>query len=128
MPSSPRTEGAVLERPVTLRIGAAPSSLEQALDLVALHLDERVADWISTTLPAGVIRWSGNAQPHELRRLRNAAAQLEWPLTLERAPWEVRAAVGHFGAYREGVGLLVQRLRAAFDPAGVLVTGIDADS
>jgi len=124
----PRTEGAVLERPVTLRIGAAPSSLEQALDLVALHLDERVADWITTTLPAGVIRWSGDAQPHELRRLRNAAAQLEWPLTLERAPWELRAAVGHFGAYREGVGYLVQRLRAAFDPAGVLVTGIDAES
>ena len=124
----PKTEGALLERPVTLRIGAAPSSLEQALDLVALHLDERVADWITVTLPVGVIRWSGDAQPHELRRLRNAAAQLEWPLTLERAPRDVRAMVGRFGAYREGVGLLVQRLRAAFDPASVLVTEIDAPS
>ena len=113
---------------MTLRIGAAPSSLEQALDLVALHLDERVADWITVTLPVGVIRWSGDAQPHELRRLRNAAAQLEWPLTLERAPRDVRAMVGRFGAYREGVGLLVQRLRAAFDPASVLVTEIDAPS
>jgi glycolate oxidase FAD binding subunit len=124
----PKIEHAVLDRPVTLRVGADPTSLEQALDLVALHLDERVTDWLTATLTAGVIRWSGNAQPHELRRLRNAAAQLEWPLTLERAPWEVRAAVGRFGAYREGVGLLVQRLRAAFDPAGVLVTGIDATS
>ena len=111
---------------MTVRIGADPTSLERALDLVALHLDEQVADWLTATLPVGVIRWSGNAQPHELRRLRNAAAQLEWPLTLERAPWSVRATIGRFGAYREGVGLLVQRLRAAFDPAGVLVTGIDA--
>jgi FAD/FMN-containing dehydrogenase len=121
----PRTGRAVLDTPVTIRLGADPSALEQALDLVALHLDERVADWITATLPAGVVRWSGNAEPHELRRLRRAAAQLEWPMTLERAPAPVCAAVGHVGAYREGVVRIVRGLREAFDPAGVLLTSLD---
>ena len=31
-------------------------------------------------------------------------------MTLERAPWAVRRALGHFGAYREGVGQIVGRL------------------
>jgi len=48
------------------------------------------------------------------------------PLTLERAPWNVAAAVGHFGAYKDGVGALVSGLRRAFDPAGVLVIPVDA--
>ena len=43
------------------------------------------------------------------------------PLTLERAPWPVREQLGHFGAYREGVGQLVGALRETFDPAGVLL-------
>ena len=111
--------------PVTLRLGASPSSLEDALDLVALHLDERVADWIAVTIPAGVTRWSGSATAAALARLRRAAAAHEWPVTLERAPWDVRAAVGHFGAYREGVHRIVQGLRAAFDPAGILMAPLD---
>ena len=28
-------------------------------------------------------------------------------MTLERAPWPIRRALGHFGAYREGVGKIV---------------------
>ncbi len=124
----PRTRRAVLATPVTLRLGADPSALERALDLVALHLDERVADWLTATLPAGVVRWSGNAEAHALRRLRSAAAQLEWPMTLERAPWPILTAVGHFGAYRAGVVRIVRGLREAFDPAGVLVTSLDAAS
>jgi FAD/FMN-containing dehydrogenase len=124
----PRIARAVLETPVTFRLGADPSALERALDLIALHLDERVADWLTATLPAGVVRWSGNAEAHALRRLRSAAAQLEWPMTLERAPWPVRSEVGHFGAYREGVVRIVRGLREAFDPAGVFVTSLDAAS
>lgn len=116
---------AAAEPPVTLRLGTTPSSLEDALDLVALHLDERVADWITVSVPAGVVRWSGTATGDALARLRRAAAEREWPLTLERAPWEVRAVVGHFGAYREGVHRIVHGLRAAFDPARVLVTALD---
>jgi glycolate oxidase FAD binding subunit len=116
---------AVAEPPVTLRLGASPAALEDALDLLALHLDERVADWITVTVPAGAVRWSGAAMGDALTRLRRAAAEREWPVTLERAPWTVRAAVGHFGAYREGVHRIVQGLRAAFDPAGILVTPLD---
>jgi glycolate oxidase FAD binding subunit len=113
------------EPPTTLRLGASPATLEDALDLVALHLDERVADWIAVTIPAGVVRWSGSATAETLAGLRRTAAEHEWPMTLERAPWGVRSAVGHFGAYREGVHRLVQGLRAAFDPAGILVTPLD---
>ena len=44
-------------------------------------------------------------------------------MTLERAPWAVRRALGHFGAYREGVGQLVGRLRETFDPGQCLQRG-----
>jgi glycolate oxidase FAD binding subunit len=114
--------------PVTLRLGAEPTELDRALDLVALHLDERVADWIGVTVPAGTVRWSGSVEHDPLRRFRHAAAAQEWPVTVERAPWPVLERVGHFGAYREGVFRLVQGLRAVFDPAGVLVTPLDAAS
>jgi hypothetical protein len=61
-----------------------------------------------------------------LTKLRRALAAREVPLTLERAPWSVRSAVGHFGAYREGVGPLVAGLRRTFDPNGVLVQAAEA--
>jgi glycolate oxidase FAD binding subunit len=119
-------EGAAVA-PLTLRVGAMPDALEEALDLVALHLDEAVADWISATAPAGVLRWSGRVTPDTLLRFRTAAAEREWPVTLERAPWAVRSRVAHFGAYREGVLRLVNGLRRAFDPAGVLVAPLGAE-
>jgi len=107
--------------PTTLRLGALPGELDDALDLVAHHLPE---SWLSVTVPAGTVRWSGTAPADRIRLLRHAAAQREMPMTLERAPWDVRAACSHFGAYREGVSRLVSRLRTAFDPAGVLVAPI----
>jgi hypothetical protein len=110
------------EAPATVRLGALPASLEEALDLVALHLDEPVRDWVSVTVPAGTLRWSGRASAEALVRFRGAAAAREWPVTLERAPADVRARVGVFGSYREGAARLVGGLRAAFDPAGILVT------
>ncbi|MGD2136464.1 MAG: hypothetical protein PVF27_09900, partial [Gemmatimonadales bacterium] len=73
----------------------------------------------------GSIRWSGDASAEALLDLRAAAAMSGMPLTLERAPWRVRSAVGHFGAYREGVGSLVRGLRQVFDPAGTLVTAME---
>lgn len=114
--------------PVTLRTGALPSGLEDALDLVALHLDEAVRDWLTVTVPAGTIRWSGSAGVAPLVRFRDAAAAREWPVTVERAPWGTGARIGHFGAYREGVHRLVTGLRSAFDPAGILVTPLSGDA
>lgn len=105
----------------TLRLGTLPTSLDDALDLVEHHLPE---GWLSVGVGAGIVRWSGDATAERLKLLRRAAAQQEMPLTLERAPWEVRAQTGHFGAYREGVGRLVSALRHTFDPAGVLVVPV----
>lgn len=103
---------------VTLRLGALSSAMDDALDLLLHHLDEQ---WVMSGVGAGGLRWAGNAPADRVRLLRHAAAQREMPLTLERAPWPMREQLGHFGAYREGVGRLVNTLKDAFDPAGVLV-------
>jgi hypothetical protein len=71
------------------------------------------------------MRWAGDATADSVRTLRRLAAEREVPLTLERAPWALRQAVGHFGAYREGVGPLVTQLREVFDPGGRLVVAMD---
>jgi hypothetical protein len=60
-----------------------------------------------------------------LRAVRRAAASREIPMTLERAPWPLRRALGHFGAYREGVGQLVGRLRDSFDPGHSLSVALE---
>ena len=57
--------------------------------------------------------------------MRRAAAAREIPMTLERAPWSVRRALGHFGAYREGLGRLVDRLRDTFDPKQALSVALE---
>lgn len=108
--------------PITLRLGTVPAALEEALDLVDHHLGE---GWITAGLAPATIRWSGDAPLERLRLLRHRAAQHEMPITVERAPWATRSVLGHFGAYREGVGRLVRTLRQAFDPAGVLLAAIE---
>jgi len=111
-------------RPVTFRIGGVPAASDELLDL----LQHQVGDeWISAAPAAGAIRWSGDATVDRLQRLRRTLAALEVPLTLERAPWAVRTAVGHFGAYREGAGPLVAGLRRTFDPGGALVVATDGE-
>src|SRR5947199_212349 len=85
----------------------------------------RPPHWISASPAAGAIRWTGDASVDRLQRLRRTLAGLEVPLTLERAPWPLRGAVGHFGAYREGVGPLVAGLRRTFDPGGALVVATE---
>ncbi len=109
-------------RPVAFRIGGLPESGDELLDL----LQHQVGDeWISASPAIGAIRWGGETTPDRLRRLRRTLAGLEVPLTLERAPWPVRAAVGHFGAYREGVGPLVSGLRRTFDPGDAFVVAVE---
>ncbi len=110
--------------PVTLRLGTLPSGTDEALDLLAHHLEEGS---VAVSIPAGSVRWSGDSSVERIRLLRHAAAQREMPVTVERAPWGLRSALGHFGAYREGVGRITAALRRTFDPTGVLVVPLGED-
>jgi len=108
------TGRAALSGPIALRLGALAEGLDETLDLLSHHLDEGM---VSAGAGDGTVRWIGETGVDRVRALRKAAAAREIPLTLERAPWGFRKVVGHFGAYREGVGQLVQRLRETYDPS-----------
>jgi hypothetical protein len=108
--------------PVTLRLGVLGDGVDETIDLLAHDLDERL---LSAGAGHGMIRWTGDAPLERLRAVRRAAASREIPMTLERAPWPVRRALGHFGAYREGVGQLVGRLRDSFDPGQCLSVALE---
>lgn len=116
------TARAALSGQITLRLGALAAGLDETIDLVAHDLDEGL---LSAGAGDGTVRWSGEAPPERIRQLRRAAAAREIPMTLERAPWPVRHAVGHFGAYREGVGQLVHRLRESYDPGRRLSVALE---
>ncbi len=113
---------AALDAPVSLRLGVLPDGLPEALDLLGRVLDSGL---VSASAGRGGVRWSGSASAGAIRSLRHQLAEREIPLTLERAPWPLRRAVGHFGAYREGVGRLTARLRDVFDPHRLLVVPLD---
>ena len=104
---------AALGGPVTLRLGALSDGLDETIDLLRDRLDDGL---VSAGAGSGSIRWIGDAKPERVRLLRRQLADREIPLTLERAPWELRRILGHFGPYHEGVGVLVGRLRQSFDP------------
>jgi glycolate oxidase FAD binding subunit len=113
-----RAGEALATRTVTFRLGALPEGADELLDLVQHQIGD---EWVSMSPGTGTIRWSGDTTADRLLRLRKNLAAMEIPLTLERAPWELRRTVGHFGAYREGVGPLVGGLRRTFDPGSRLV-------
>ncbi len=107
---------------VTIRLGTLADGLDDTIDLVAELLDDGL---IAGGIGSGALRWAGEVEVEALRELRRRAAGREIPLTLERAPWELRHLVGHFGAYREGVGQLVGRLRETFDPRRVITVAVE---
>ena len=109
--------------PITLRLGVLGDGVDDTLDLLAHDLDEKL---LSAGAGSGMIRWTGDAPLERLRAVRRTAAAREIPMTLERAPWAMRKALGHFGAYREGVGQLVGRLRDTFDPGQCLQVALEA--
>jgi FAD/FMN-containing dehydrogenase len=111
-----------LAGPLTVRLGVLFDGMDDALDLVREYFDEGL---VSAGLGSGSIRWTGDVPADRLVTLRRIAATREIPVTLERAPWAVRQSVGHFGAYREGVGQLVGRLRETFDPRGCLSVALE---
>jgi glycolate oxidase FAD binding subunit len=108
--------------PITLRLGVLGDGVDETIDLLAHDLDEGL---VSAGAGQGMIRWTGDAALDRLRAVRRAAASREIPMTLERAPWPIRRALGHFGAYREGVGTLVGRLRGTFDPGQCLNVALE---
>jgi FAD/FMN-containing dehydrogenase len=108
--------------PITLRLGVLAGGVDETIDLLAHDLDEGL---VSAGAGQGLIRWTGDAPLDRLRALRRAAASREIPMTLERAPWQIRRALGHFGAYREGVGKIVGRLRGTFDPGQCLNVALE---
>jgi glycolate oxidase FAD binding subunit len=99
--------------PVSFRLGVLADGLDEALDRLTHDLEDGL---VTAGAAAGGLRWTGVASPEQLLALRHVMAQREIPMTLERAPWHLRHRVGHFGAYREGVGQVVDRLRTTFDP------------
>lgn len=113
----------VLAAPVTLRLAGLPAGLDELLDLLAHDLGEGL---ISASAADGLVRWAGEGSADQIRRLRLACAGREIPLTLERGPWALRESVGHFGAYHEGVGGLVERLRDTFDPNRVFSLALES--
>lgn len=108
--------------PVTIRLGVLGDGVDDTIDLLAHDLDEGL---LSAGAGSGMIRWTGDATVERLRAVRRAAAAREIPMTLERAPWPLRRTLGHFGAYREGVGQLVGRLRETFDPGQCLSVALE---
>ena len=115
------TARAALAGPVTIRLGVLPDGLEETIDMVGHDLDEGLI----SAGGSGGLRWTGGTTAERLRALRRAMATREIPMTIERAPWELRREIGHFGAYREGVGQLVSKLREAFDPKGTLQVALE---
>ncbi len=110
--------------PVTFRLGVLPEGVDEAIDSVLSLLGEGM---LSAGALAGSIRWSGHTTADQLRAVRNHFAAREVPMTLERAPWALRRTVGHFGAYREGIGGPIDRLREQHDPHHIFVTGISGE-
>jgi FAD/FMN-containing dehydrogenase len=109
---------APLAEPVTLRLGVLPDGIDETLDLVADQLNEGL---VSAATLSGGLRWAGDASAERLRAVRARAVTRELPLTLERGPWELRQAIGHAGAYREGGASPLSRLRDEFDAGRTFV-------
>lgn len=114
--------GAADAGPVSFRLGVLVDGLDETMDTLTDELDDGL---IAAGAASGSLRWTGTATVEQLRTIRHVMAQREIPLTLERAPWDCRELVGHFGAYREGVGQVVGRLRQTFDPANQLSVALE---
>ena len=117
------TARGVTAAPVSIRLGVLPEGVDETIDLVIARLGEGL---MSAGPASGSIRWSGDAGAHALDALRSELATREIPLTVERAPWGVRASVGHFGAYREAAGAPIVGLRDTVDPNRVIMTTLGA--
>jgi glycolate oxidase FAD binding subunit len=117
---------AMLGGPLTLRFGVLQPGLDELLDTIIGALGEGCLT--AGAGSGGGVRWSGDAGARAVVDLRRMLAHQEIPLTLERAPWELRRTVGHFGAWRTGVGPLVRGLRDTFDPGSRFAVALEAEA
>jgi glycolate oxidase FAD binding subunit len=108
----------------TFRLGCLTNDVESTLELLD---DVEGAGVISAGAGSGQIRCSGEVSGARLAALRQQLAGREVPLTIERAPWVVRRAEGHFGALRTGVGPILGKLRALFDPRGSIAVALEGE-
>jgi hypothetical protein len=113
-----RWRGAVGAWPVVLRVGADPAAWPDAISLVERHAGHALGS--SATVPRGCVRVGlFSLLPAGAAAIRLAAAGRGWPVTLERADPATRSEVGVWGALPPGALAITERLRRAFDPAGV---------
>ncbi|TFG51079.1 MAG: FAD-binding oxidoreductase, partial [Gemmatimonadales bacterium] len=108
----------------TFRLGCLTNDVERTLQLLDAAEGAGV---ISAGAGSGQIRCSGEVSGARIAELRRQLAGREVPLTIERAPWAVRRAEGHFGALRTGVGPILGRLRALFDPRGSISVALEGE-
>jgi glycolate oxidase FAD binding subunit len=107
---------------VSVRMGCLPGDIDAVIGLVERDLGPGT---LTVGIGTGQVRYRGEVAAEPLLALRRKLADLDVPLTVERAPWAVRCRVGHVGALRTGVGPLVRRLRAVHDPGGSIVTALE---
>jgi glycolate oxidase FAD binding subunit len=108
----------------TLRLGCLASEFERTLRL----LDTTAGPGPTCVgTGSGQVRWSGAIDPNRVGELRRELASRDVPLTIERAPWPLRRAVGHFGALRTGVGPILGRLRQLFDPRDSIMVALEGE-
>ncbi|GAA0317543.1 FAD-binding protein [Sphingomonas oligophenolica] len=96
-----------------------------------VHLPPRYATGLIKALEPLGINWSMDWGGGRLwigtdergGQVRDEAAKLGGEAKLARAPAEMRAHIPVFHPRQSGVAMLEQRVRRAFDPAGVFVTG-----
>jgi len=112
---------APLGGPITLRVAAVSEGMDETIDLIGDHLDE---GFLTVGLADGTVRWSGRAEGRRIAVLRRVAATREMPVTLERAPWPLRAEVKHYGVFREATAP-APTLRHQTDPGARLVVPLD---
>ena len=97
------------------RVNVAPSRSPVVIDALAPHGADWLLDW------AGGLVWIACESAPSI--VRTAAAAAGGHATLVRAPQTMRAQVPALHPPAAGVAALEERVRRAFDPAGVFETG-----
>lgn len=97
------------------RINVAPAKAADALNLLRGHDARWMFDWAG-----GLIWLSSDADP---AIIRSAAAAAGGHVALIRSDQDCRARIPAFHPPAPGVAALEERVRRAFDPAGVFETG-----